>query len=422
PPSKSRRIRRGSRLRRPSSVVALDWGIYVIGGSREGEPRCCDVLHLDCRAHTWSRAPSMGVARASAAVGVVGGKIYVLGGCRDRDCSKWAEVFDPKTQTWDSLPPPPECIRDTVYIHESVVVMEEKVYAVDGRWTTFYYSPRENKWGRGNTIPPQGNKRDWCVIDKVIYACDEHGVLSWCEVEQLEGPPEGMYWRDVKGLGSLKESLSSSRLVHFDSNLEALWEREKIRRGVQGNLVDKLPGARLCKSGGNIVVFWDKGDLDPDDIWCADIEIRCAEISLQRRGGEIWSNEEWNNTVMTVNPFSDRYKVREITSLWQTDELRRTTDSVEKTVRCKIGGFTKKCHPWICENGVAPDRALDPAVLSRLKQLSAMNKLKKMALSLHQVIAESLSEEEIAGFRDMFSSMDTDNSGAITFDERRRVI
>ncbi|KAK4788111.1 hypothetical protein SAY86_019430 [Trapa natans] len=72
------------------------------------------------------------------------------------------------------------------------------------------------------------------------------------------------------------------------------------------------------------------------------------------------------------------------------------------------------CHPWICENGVAPDRALDPAVMSRLKQFSAMNKLKKMAL---RVIAESLSEEEIAGLREMFQAMDTDNSGAITFDE-----
>ncbi|KAF3673915.1 Calcium-dependent protein kinase 5 [Capsicum annuum] len=72
------------------------------------------------------------------------------------------------------------------------------------------------------------------------------------------------------------------------------------------------------------------------------------------------------------------------------------------------------CHPWICENGVAPDKALDPAVLSRLKQFSAMNKLKKMAL---RVIAESLSEEEIAGLREMFKAMDTDSSGAITFDE-----
>ncbi|WOL05876.1 hypothetical protein Cni_G14607 [Canna indica] len=72
------------------------------------------------------------------------------------------------------------------------------------------------------------------------------------------------------------------------------------------------------------------------------------------------------------------------------------------------------CHPWICDHGVAPDRALDPAILSRLKHFSAMNKLKKMAL---RVIAESLSEEEIAGLREMFQAMDTDNSGSITFDE-----
>ncbi|KMZ75851.1 Calcium dependent protein kinase 6 [Zostera marina] len=71
-------------------------------------------------------------------------------------------------------------------------------------------------------------------------------------------------------------------------------------------------------------------------------------------------------------------------------------------------------HPWIRENGVAPDKPLDPAVLSRLKQFSVMNRLKKMAL---RVIAESLSEEEIAGLREMFKAMDTDNSGAITFDE-----
>ncbi|OEL21794.1 Calcium-dependent protein kinase 4 [Dichanthelium oligosanthes] len=72
------------------------------------------------------------------------------------------------------------------------------------------------------------------------------------------------------------------------------------------------------------------------------------------------------------------------------------------------------CHPWICENGVAPDRALDPAVLSRLKQFSAMNRLKKMAL---RVIAQSLSEEELAGLKEMFKAMDTDGSGAITFEE-----
>ena len=36
-------------------------------------------------------------------------------------------------------------------------------------------------------------------------------------------------------------------------------------------------------------------------------------------------------------------------------------------------------HPWVQDEGVAPDKPLDPAVLTRLTQFSAMNKLKKMA-------------------------------------------
>ena len=34
-----------------------------------------------------------------------------------------------------------------------------------------------------------------------------------------------------------------------------------------------------------------------------------------------------------------------------------------------------------------------------------------------QVIAESLSEDEIMGLKEMFKSIDTDNSGTITFEE-----
>lgn len=72
------------------------------------------------------------------------------------------------------------------------------------------------------------------------------------------------------------------------------------------------------------------------------------------------------------------------------------------------------CHPWICKDGVAPDRPLDPAVLSRMKQFTAMNKMKKIALHF---IAERLSEEEIAGLKETFKMIDADGSGAITFDE-----
>ncbi|XP_015946322.1 calcium-dependent protein kinase 26 [Arachis duranensis] len=82
--------------------------------------------------------------------------------------------------------------------------------------------------------------------------------------------------------------------------------------------------------------------------------------------------------------------------------------------RKRITAHEVLCHPWIQENGVAPDKPLDSTVLSRLKQFSAMNKLKKMAL---RIIAENLSEEEISGLKEIFKMIDTDNSGQITFEE-----
>ncbi|GMJ15519.1 calcium-dependent protein kinase 17 [Hibiscus trionum] len=74
-------------------------------------------------------------------------------------------------------------------------------------------------------------------------------------------------------------------------------------------------------------------------------------------------------------------------------------------------------HPWIKEDGEAPDTLLDNAVLSRLKQFKAMNQFKKVAL---KVIAGCLSEEEIRGLKEMFKGMDTDNSGTITLEELKQ--
>ncbi|XP_047340831.1 calcium-dependent protein kinase 1-like [Impatiens glandulifera] len=82
--------------------------------------------------------------------------------------------------------------------------------------------------------------------------------------------------------------------------------------------------------------------------------------------------------------------------------------------RRRITAHEVLCHPWVQVDGVAPDQPLDFAVLSRLKQFSALNKLKKIVL---RVIAENLSEEEIAGLKEMFKMIDTDNSGHITFEE-----
>ncbi|KAL0671503.1 hypothetical protein Bca4012_034207 [Brassica carinata] len=76
-------------------------------------------------------------------------------------------------------------------------------------------------------------------------------------------------------------------------------------------------------------------------------------------------------------------------------------------------------HPWARVDGVALDKPIDSAVLTRLTQFSAMNKLNKIAV---KVIAESLSEEEIAGLKEMFKMIDADNSGHITPEELKKAV
>eukprot|EP00271_Cylindrocystis_brebissonii_P022183 TRINITY_DN838_c0_g1_i1.p1 TRINITY_DN838_c0_g1~~TRINITY_DN838_c0_g1_i1.p1 ORF type:complete len:540 (+),score=94.11 TRINITY_DN838_c0_g1_i1:139-1758(+) len=73
-------------------------------------------------------------------------------------------------------------------------------------------------------------------------------------------------------------------------------------------------------------------------------------------------------------------------------------------------------HAWVREDGEASDAPLDSSVVDRLKRFSAMGKMKKLALT---VIAKHLSGDEISRLKELFKSIDTDDSGSITYDEMK---
>ncbi|CAN1199188.1 Calcium-dependent protein kinase 21 [Linum perenne] len=106
---------------------------------------------------------------------------------------------------------------------------------------------------------------------------------------------------------------------------------------------------------------------------------------------------------------------------FESDPWPTISDSAKDLIRKMLTQDPKKRltsaqvleHPWI-KGGAASDKPIGSAVLSRMKQFRAMNNMKKLAL---KVIAENLSEEEIKGLKTMFTNLDTDKSGTITYEE-----
>jgi calcium-dependent protein kinase len=74
-------------------------------------------------------------------------------------------------------------------------------------------------------------------------------------------------------------------------------------------------------------------------------------------------------------------------------------------------------HPWVREDGDAPDTPLDNVVMNRMKKFTDMNRFKKVGML---ALAKTLTNEEISGMKQMFKQFDKDNSGTITINELQK--
>jgi len=72
-------------------------------------------------------------------------------------------------------------------------------------------------------------------------------------------------------------------------------------------------------------------------------------------------------------------------------------------------------HPWLAK-GSQSDKALDSAVLTRMRTFANQSKFKKLGMMM---LVKHLKKEELEGLRQLFIEMDTDQSGMITIEELR---
>ena len=116
--------------------------VYVLDAFSEGgfpnQIPMADVYMYDTEKDQWQKGCEIPASRRRAGAGAAEykGKIYLVAGIKAGHTSgtnNMFDVYDPKTNTWDSLPDAPH-IRD----HCSATVIKDKLYVVGGRNTSYH--------------------------------------------------------------------------------------------------------------------------------------------------------------------------------------------------------------------------------------------------------------------------------------------
>ncbi|XP_023644543.1 putative F-box/kelch-repeat protein At5g03000 [Capsella rubella] len=227
-----------------STLLGTGSDIYKIGSFVNGKEirYLYELLTFDCLTHKGSRLPKMRVAREDPAVDVINGKVYVIGGNESSNIEDWGEVYDPKTHTWEPVFPTTQDLTSQMSVVPGKLVMDGNVYTINNGYKVSFRT--------GRLLVK--------IDDNILYQTRVSiGKLLWYD------PEKNLGWTNVKGLDELPEIIY---LTYSSENSQG--ERRRV------------------------TVWWKTFKECKTDIWC-------AEISFERREGELWGFVEWSEIVLT---------------------------------------------------------------------------------------------------------------------------
>ncbi|ESQ28054.1 hypothetical protein EUTSA_v10018745mg [Eutrema salsugineum] len=184
------------------STIAIGPEIFFICGSYIP---LSTLWIFDSRSGVLRQGPSMIVNRRFKDVGLVGSKIYVVGGYGDDDVIE-AESFDLKTQTWEPAPIPEESVRKLC----ALTITNDIVHCYDSRDGSCesFEVPNDEWWRTGV-----------CVIENVLYVYYARFGLMWYDSKL-------MLWRVVFGLRNLNK-VRSVGMAECYGKMAFLWEESR---------------------------------------------------------------------------------------------------------------------------------------------------------------------------------------------------
>ena len=216
------------------TTAVVEDKIYIIGGSlfdnRGGPFGLSTVEVYDPQTNTWQRGADMPTPRTNAKAAVVNGTIYVFGGYNSKDnfLQNWkmadhVEAYNPETDTWIRKRKMP-----ISRIYFGLGVVAGKVYLIGG--TTGFgeeqeqrmdrvdiYDPATDTWAKGPKMPTRRNPGGVAVVSTCIYVIGGEGwppPQNWGADPFLESieeyDPINRQWRKMKDLIEIKNWFSSA--------------------------------------------------------------------------------------------------------------------------------------------------------------------------------------------------------------------
>jgi N-acetylneuraminic acid mutarotase len=195
--------------------------IYLVGGFEE--PSISNVVNLsitpvveeyDASTDKWSSKASMPVGLHHVGVGVVGGRLYVIGGYKQSGLSVWGPVatlyaYDPAANAWTELAAMP-----TARGALSVSVHEGNLYAIGGFDAVEVYDPAKNVWSTRASLPTPRDHLATATAAGKVYAIggrvkgDYHRNLSVTEVYD----PGSDKWTKAPDLPTARSGITAAEI------------------------------------------------------------------------------------------------------------------------------------------------------------------------------------------------------------------
>ena len=216
------------------STPVVDDKIYLIGGSlfenRGGPFGLSTVEVYDPQTNTWQRGADMPTPRTNAKAAVVNGTIYVFGGYHSKDkfLQNWkmvdhVEAYDPLTDTWTQKKEMP-----ISRFYFGLGVVAGKVYLIGGTTgldagqeqrmdRADIYDPATDTWAKGPKMPTRRNPGGVAVVSNRIYVIGGEGwppPQNWGADTFLgsieEYDPISRQWKKKKDMLEIKNWFSSA--------------------------------------------------------------------------------------------------------------------------------------------------------------------------------------------------------------------